>query len=211
MANNNAPYGFRVFQKLDGSSPNLALEAFTINSSDANLYFTGDPVALSSAAAGVLQPYFGSSVAPTMLGIFRGCEFFSPTVGRNVWSAFFPGSVSSSNPVTAYVITDPDMLYTVQASSGPIGSSQIGQVFNITAAQSSLGNQTTGVSAVSLNSSTASAQTAAAVAPFKLWGTLTSMSSINVGVAGGDDTTAFNTVVVKPNTTVRTVLTGIST
>jgi hypothetical protein len=214
MPNNNAPYGFRQLAKPDGNQPNFGTQAFVINSSDANLYFTGDPVALSSVAVGALQPYFGSSVAPVCLGIFQGCEFFSPVVGKVIWSPFFPGAVSSSSPVTAYVVTDPDTLWTVQCSSGPLGSSNMGQNFNITGS-SSLGNQATGISVVTLNSSTVVTQVSstnlATPQPFKIWNSLNGYSSINSAYPGGDDTVAFNTMVVKPATWQRNYIGGLST
>ena len=52
------------------------------------------------------------------LGVFAGCEYYNPTVNRVTWSPYFPGSVGSSSPVTAYVITDPEMTFIASSKYG---------------------------------------------------------------------------------------------
>src|SRR5882672_6646502 len=154
MANTNSPFGFRSFGHMDGSAPTMGRQRYIINSSDTNLYFTGDPVALSSAAPGAIAPYSGSSLAPICLGIFAGCEYYNPSVARQFWGPYFPGNLgTSSSPCNAYIITDPEMQFVVQASSGPVTSSWIGYGANIISAVSSLGNTTTGISNVTIASS----------------------------------------------------------
>ncbi len=124
-------------------------------SSDTNAYFTGDLVAVSSTPSALgttIAPYVAASNY-VALGVFMGCEFFSPTVGRNVWSATFPGSVGSSNIGNAYICTDPDQRYIAQVSttSAIFNSSWIG--LGVTLATSGSGNTTTGQSAQAIASS----------------------------------------------------------
>lgn len=207
MANTSAAFGYRSFGHRDGSAPTMGMERLFIFSSDTNLYFTGDPVARSSATPGCIQPFLGSSLVPQLCGIFAGCEFFNTTVNRQVWSPFFPGSVgTSSASVIAYVITDPEMQYLVQCSSGPITSSFIGQNVNTLSPGSSLGNQTTGISAVQLSAT----PTAGSSLPFKIVDFYSNFAP--PGVNGVDNTTAFNMVVVVPNQTDRRAgTTGLTT
>jgi hypothetical protein len=208
MANTNSPFGFRSFGHRDGSAPTMGMTKYTINSSDANLYFTGDPVALSSAAYGVLSPYNGSSLAPRMVGIFAGCEYYNPSIGRVTWNSFFPGSVSSSSPVTAYVIDDPDMQFVVQASSAGFGSSMVGGNANILSGQSSLGNQTTGISNVTLASSMG--LVAGSSYPFSIVDAYSNFAP--PGVNGTDNSSAYNWMIVVPNNTFRRApVTGVTT
>jgi hypothetical protein len=198
MANNNAPFGFRSFGHRDGSAPTMGLQKFTINSSDTNLYFTGDPVALSG---GVLTPYNGSSGTPVIQGIFNGCEYFSPSVGRVVWSSFFPGAVSSSNPVIAYVISDPEMTFVVQGSSTPITSSMVGLNINVLTSQSSLGNQTTGISAVTVASTQVATNSSFPFQIVDLYSNFAPVSATNS--PGTDNASNFNDVIVALNFTAR--------
>jgi len=211
MANVFSPFGFRQFRRLDGGAPTAGFDTLSIASSDTNLYFTGDPVATSASHPYVTVPSTGVS---QLRGIFLGCEFFSPTVGRKVWSPFFPGSVQTSsgtNDAIAWVCTDPDMMWIVQTSTGTtVTSTMIGSNFAFTVAASSLGNQTTGISNVSLASSTA---TTTSSGPFRLmdfwsnWNAPTSGNfsfSANIPgtgavVNGTDNTSAGMIVVVAPN------------
>lgn len=199
MANTNGPFGFRAFGHQDGMAPTMGLQRYVINSSDTSLYFTGDTVTLSGGVLSIYNGSSGSGSAGIALGVFNGCEFFSAAVGRVVWSSFFPGNLgTSSSPCNAYVQTDPEMQYVVQCSSAAITSSQIGQNANVLTTQSSLGNQTTGVSATVLQST---ALTNSASAPYKIVDLYSNFAP--PGVNGTDNTTNFNAVIVAPNNWVR--------
>src|SRR5258708_2277526 len=125
MANISAPFGFRQFRRFDGGAPTAGFDTLTIASSDTSVIGTGDCViTIQSTAPGAAGSYVSAVLASSGIaqirGVFFGCEFFSPTVGRKVWSPFFPGSVATScgtNDAQAWVCTDPDMLYTVQYST----------------------------------------------------------------------------------------------
>ncbi len=108
MANTFAPFGFRQFGTLEGNSPTYGLTRRYLASSDTNLYFTGDVVALSTFIPGFITlPASGISPTNPILGIFAGCEFFSPSVGRVVWSSFFPGNTTSGPLEHRPVVTRP--------------------------------------------------------------------------------------------------------
>jgi len=182
-------------------------------SSDTSLYFTGDVVINSTTNPGFISlPTSGVTTGSTgsvpILGVFAGCEFFSPTVGRVVWSSFFPGNTTSSSPCNAYIIEDPNQLFLVQCTSGAtVGTSQIGSGFGFTStgAQPS-GNQTTGISNISLVSTTV---VNTAGAPFRLVDTTSNYAP--PGTNGTDGTTPGAIVVVAFNNQLRRGLTGPST
>lgn len=198
MVNPTGGFGFRVYGHIGGAAPTYELEQTYINSSDATLYFQGDLVYRSSAG-NFLQS--GSSASGTYipLGVFRGCEFFSVTAGRVVWSPNYPGSVGSNaanGQTRAWVISDPNVLFTCVGGSSGTGATFVAAdcAFNATSvtSQSSLGNTTTGQSAMLLSTTT----TANASAPWKIWDLLA-----NRAVSGtpGTDAAAWNQVIVKPN------------
>lgn len=209
MANTNSPFGFRSYGHRDGSAPTMGLEKFNIYSSASVSFYSGDPVAQSSASPGFLQLYAGTGATPICLGIFYGCEYYSPSVGRVVWSpSYVTGTgATSSNPVTAYVITDPEMQFVVQASSAGIGSSMAGYNATVLAGTMGAGDSLTGQSAATL------ASTVGAVAgssyPFRIIGVYSDYAP--PGVNGTDNSSAYNIVVVAPNNWSRKSLTGMTT
>lgn len=208
LANTFAPFGFRTFGRQEGSAPTAGLTRLYLLSSDTNSYFTGDPVAVSSAS--LVPGYITLPTSGTLTqvaGIFLGCEYYSPTVGRVVWSATFPGNVGSSSPCNAYVCTDPDQLFTVQCTTtAVVGTSAIALNVGWASSLQSAGNTTTGVSNVALNSSTISANSSL---PFRIVDTTSNYAP--PGVNGADGTTAGAIVVVAPNNWARRTLTSYST
>jgi len=203
---------------MDGAAPTMGLTRRYLASSDTNLYFTGDVVVLSTAIPGFIGlpssgVNTGSTGAPNpILGIFAGCEFFSPTVGRVIWSANFPGNTTSSSPCNAYVIEDPNQLFTVQGTTTTVlGTSAIGLNIGFTSTGAlgiqSGGNLTTGISNVALASSTATLGGAGLA--FRIVDT--SSGYAPPGVNGADGTTAGAIMVVAFNNQLRRSLTVAST
>lgn len=203
MANTVAPFGFKPWSHRDGSTPTMGFDTLYIASSDTNLYFTGDPVATNATGPYITLPSTGTV---QIAGIFVGCEFWNNGAGRMQWNAFFPGTVSGSTAdVKAYVITDPEMQFLAQTSSlGAITSSMVNNNIGFTGSVSSLGNQTTGQSVVSLNSTTLASTT---TMPFRIVGLYSNWGP--PGTNGTDNTTAGNFVIVAPNNWDRKNLTGI--
>ena len=161
MANTSAPFGFRQFGQREGTAPTAGFDRCFGLSSDPNVYYTGDLVAISSQS---LSPGYitnASSVATSgvpVYGVFLGCEYYSPQAKQVVWDKYFPGNVGSSAPWNAYVCTNPEQLYIAQGTSAAVlGTSCIGYGINWTSslAPSSAGtsgNTTSGLSVVSLQS-----------------------------------------------------------
>jgi len=181
-------------------------------SSDTNLYFTGDVVQLSTSIPGFITlPASGTTTGNPILGIFAGCEFFSPTVGRVVWSSFFPGNTTSSSPCNAYVIEDPNQLFLVQGTTTAVlGTSAIGMNVGFTSTGAlgiqSGGNQTTGISNVALVSSNVASLSSF---PFRIVDTTSNYAP--PGTNGTDGTSPGAIMVVSLNNSLRRSLTAQST
>ena len=214
MANTFGPFGFRSFGDMDGAAPTMGLTRRYLASSDTNLYFTGDVVCLSTGALSPLGyitlPASGTTMSP-VLGVFAGCEYYSPSVGRTIWSSYFPGNTTSSSPCNAYIIEDPNQLFTVQCTTtAVVGTSAIGLNFGFTSSDTTApqksGNQTTGISNIALQSTSVTANTSL---PFRLVDTTSNYYP--PGVNGADGTTAGAIVVVSLNNSLRRSLTGAST
>jgi hypothetical protein len=205
MANTFSPFGFRQFRRLDGGAPTAGFDTLTIASSDTNVIGTGDCVVTSATGPYVTAPSSGFS---QIRGVFMGCEFYSPTFQRKVWSPYFPGSVattSGTNDAQAWVCTDPEMLYTVQGSTtGAITSSMVNLNFAISSGAFGGANTTTGISALTLASTTFSSTN---TLPWRLWDLWSNWAP--PGTNGTDNTNPGNYVIVQPNNFDRSNLTGI--
>jgi len=211
MANTFSPFGFRPFGRREGGAPTAGMERMFIVSSDTNAYFTGDVVALSSATTGTnpntISLWSGSS-GMIAAGVFVGCKYYSPDVGRTIWNNYFPGSVGSSNVCEAYVITDPEQLFIAQASttSGICGTSLINLGISVASSLQTSGNTLSGQSYLALSSS--SVGLASSLAPFRVVDSYS--NSAPPGVNGTSTDSAGNILIVAPNNWMRKNLTAAS-
>jgi hypothetical protein len=156
MANTQAYFGFTQYQGGAGGAPTFAQSVRRIASSNSTAIYTGDPVmpVVSTANGYITQAAPGTT---TLAGIFVGCRYLNTSIGRVVWSNYWPGS-GASGDVEAYVIDDPASRFIVQTSTTSfpmtgtattMGSGVIGQY-----AQFSIGtgNTSTGRSGAYLSS-----------------------------------------------------------
>ena len=216
MANVYSPFGFRQFGHRDGSPPTGGLQRIFINSSDTNLYFTGDLVSLSSLGGGgnVISPSSGGSptTGSPQVGIFNGCEYYNSNVGRTVWASWFPGNLSAISTTNGYAIgyiqSDPEMQYLVQASTAvTMGASNIGSNVTVSLGLSSQGNQTTGISAMCVVSSLAVVASSYPFTIVDFWANFVAPAGPQVaafstgasGINGTDTTSPGPILVVAPN------------
>lgn len=213
MANTFSPFGFRSFGRMDGGAPTAGMDRMFIASSDTSLYFTGDVVSLSSGSVGAnpntISLWSGSS-GYIPVGIFVGVEYFQPSTNRVQWNSYFPGSVGSSSPCNAYVVSDPEQLYIAQASttSGVVGTSIIGFGIGIASSLQAAGNTFSGVSNLALASSAIAA--AGSTLPFRVVDVYANYAPPGVnGTSSGAEGGAI--LVVRPNNFLRNSLTGAST
>lgn len=210
MANTFSPFGFRAFGRQEGGSPTAGLTRLYLASSDPNSYYTGDVVSISSQsgpAGYITLPASGTTIGSPIAGIFMGCEYYSPSVGRVIWSSWFPGNVGSSSPCNAYVVTDPDQLYTVQGTTTAVlGTSCIGLNVGFASSLQTTGNTLSGISGLALNSTTVSGNSSL---PFRIVDTTSNYAP--PGVNGTDGTSAGAIMVVQLNNAMRRSLTAVST
>lgn len=210
MVNTFSPFGFRSFGRSEGGAPTAGLTKLNLLSSDTNSYYTGDVVTVSSqslVAGYITLPASGTTTGSPIQGIFQGCEFYSPTQASVVWRPYFPASVGSSSPCLAYVITDPDQLFTVQCTTtAVIGTSCIGLNIGFASSLQTTGNTLSGISGLALNSSTVSGNSSL---PFRIVDTTSAYAP--PGVNGADGTSAGAIVVVAFNNQARRSLTAVST
>ena len=217
MANITSPFGAQDLRRIDGGSPTMGLEQHWIMSSDPTAIFNGDLVQANLQTPVTGNPYSyitqGTSALATGVGsykgVFRGCEYYSPTVGRIIWSQYFPGT-GSSGDIKCYVQTDGNLMYLAQATSAAVlGSSNISQTIQTTGTTSagnasSNGNTTTGISAAQVGSSSVSSAATNSSYAWRIYGFYTDVlgggsSAFATYVNGLDNTSPGQVLVLLPN------------
>ena len=115
MANTQAYFGFTQYQGGAGGAPTMAQSVRRIASGNSTAIYTGDPVmpVVSTANGYITQASPGST---TLAGIFVGCKYLNTSLGRTIWSNYWPGS-GATGDVEAYVIDDPNARFIVQTST----------------------------------------------------------------------------------------------
>lgn len=178
MANTNAPFGFRQYIG-SGSAPTYEQVVRKIKSDDTTPVYFGDAVIPKTAG------YIGQATASTvrMEGIFVGCKYTSVSQKRTVWSRYWPGS-DATGDVTAYLISDPNARFVVQAGGTAIGFANIGEYIQLNVGT---GNAASGTSGMYVESPATTV-----TLPF----IVVSCIEDPPGSPGADISTAYNWVVV---------------
>jgi hypothetical protein len=220
MANTNAPNGFQQYSGT-GSAPTYEQVALSISptSSTNPQIFSGDPVAQLSTGyicqlgtnSTTNTPAAGSGY---LVGVFIGCKYLSVSAKRTTWSNYFPGvgDVNSAAGVEAYVITDPNAKFIVQAGSTAVGIADIGVNIgvaygtgtgtNTNTLGTTPGNVSTGLSTAYADST--SVVGTAATYPFRIVGLANYApdgSNPLQSIPGNDYTAAYNRIIVSFNNT----------
>lgn len=189
MANVLSPFGFQPMGTVGGSTPNFKLSTRLIASGNGTAIYKGDAVMpVTGTSTGYIIQYAAGTVATC--GVFWGCTYLSVSQGKRVWMPYWPGA-DASGDVTAYVLDDPQLMFMVQASAGPITLANVNQ--NITVTATPVGNTTTGLSGMLV-----SGPTTTATLPFTIVGLVQDPPGTN----GTDITTAYNYVNVTFNNAV---------
>lgn len=203
MANSSVGFGFRPFGHRDGSAPTAGMSRYWVSTADTFPHFTGDLVQMSSANPGYIANYYNPASSGVPVGVAVGFEYYSPTVGRVVWDKQIPATPGSVNQSTqggaiAYVIDDPEMQFLGRVQSSAWNPILIGNSISISTQPGSLssnGNTTTGISVMTLNSSTI-VTTQASSYPFVVVGVYSEYAP--PGADGTDNSSNYNIVVVAP-------------
>jgi len=226
MANTiaNPTGGFQAFGRMEGGSPTAGLTPAWISSTDALAIWRGDPVIScpsslygTGGSGAYITSVQNSSDGNPLRGIFQGCEYYQPTVGRVVWSNTWPGTVTgSTGDIRAYVIDDPQQVFLAQASTGAaLTSSFVNLNVNITTNTiSTLGNVQTGLSNATLGASTVTSSNLRQFRIVDFYSAYAPPGVPAVGTAafvnGTDNTTPANMVIVRLNNCDRLNLTARS-
>lgn len=183
MANTVAPFGFKPIRRLDGAAwtschttRKMQITAGALNRGDVVKTLADGTVAVSAAAA-----------AAANCGIYVGCHYLSLSMGYPIWTNYWPGSGAGGSYVDAFIIDDPNVVYEVQASAGPITMADIGASADVVVTAS-----TTGFSKWALGAPTVGAGSDAL--PFKI--VALGNSGTPIPLDGYDITSANNIVEV---------------
>ena len=120
MANIDAAFGLRPYERTGSNYNNQGVNAYPINfdgltTGTTSLIWTGTPVIpLASGLIDVPGNANGGTVP--LLGVFMGCKYIA-TDGTPTWSSYWPGyaAVKASTEATAYVADDPNALFVINA------------------------------------------------------------------------------------------------
>lgn len=154
MATQYAPSGLGPSRPFMGLAPSYATNPYLIKSTYTAAIGFGDLVeSLGSSNAGYVGIYTAGDTHA--LGVFAGCQYYSTTTQQWIFSNQWPsGGVATSGNIIAFVIDDPQQVYTIQVSGGPVLQASVG--LNADLVTNGTPNSTTGISTAGLDYSTVS-------------------------------------------------------
>ena len=151
MTSTAAPFGLRPIGRLDSGSLEV-FRQYPIKSGESTAIVHGEVVHLvnaSNATTIAKQTATGdTSNEIDIEGIFMGCRYTDPNSGQLTFSQIWPANTVASDAM-AYVVDDPNVLFTIQASAAITNTRDI-YCKNSVFVQTS-GNTTLGISRVTLN------------------------------------------------------------
>jgi len=192
MANIDSAFGFRPIKRLDGAAwtGNHNTRRMLTNAPALN---RGDVV--QALPSGYVQAAPATVADHSALGIFVGCHYLQASLGYPIWSNYWPGA-GAVGEVDAFIIDDPNVVFEVQATAGPILIADVGMTANPTVVAS-----TTGFSKWTLATPAASA-----TAMFRVVALGDPAPMVGNGY---DATTAFNIVQVAWNDQIYRQMVGV--
>jgi len=147
MANVNKPFGLRPLGNLSATGSQKQY-GYLIEDTQVGAIYQGDLVTLKDGY--ILKFLPGTHTAA--VGVFNGCFYIDPTTGKPTWKNYYPGSINiTSGTIQADVIDDPSQLFIIQADEDVV-QADFGKNADVTA--STTGSNTTGLSNMTLDSST---------------------------------------------------------
>ena len=150
MSATSAPFGLRPAFHPSGLDRAQAL-AGGITSGYSTQILKGQPVAYA-ASSGTIVPITANSTNAAWSGAFAGVQW-TDTTGRARVSNYWPANTAyTAGTCTAYFYNDQNIVYEIQAD-GSMAQTTIGNEYNFSNVTS--GSTTTGLSAATLNASSA--------------------------------------------------------
>ena len=156
MANINAAFGLRPYERSGSNYNNQGVNAYPINiegmsDGTTSKIWTGSAVIpLGSGLIDIVGAAAGGTVP--LLGVFMGCKY-TALDGTPAWSAHFPGyaAIKAQTEATAFIADNPDALFVINAD-GPLPDAD--RFSNMNFATMITGNDTSGYSLGELDVST---------------------------------------------------------
>ena len=147
MANVDKPFGLRPLGNLSATGSQKQY-GYEIADNQAGAIYQGDLVTVYD---GYLVK-FAPATHTAAVGVFNGCNYIDPSSGKPTWKNYYPGSVDiTAGTIQADVIDDPSQLFIIQCDEDAV-QADFGKNADVTA--STTGSTTTGLSAMTLDSST---------------------------------------------------------
>ena len=156
MANIDAAFGLRPYERLGSNYNNQGVNAYPLNfdgasSGTTSKIWTGSPVKpLASGLIDIVGAVGGGTVP--LLGVFMGCNYIA-TDGTPTWSPYWPGyaAIKPSTKATAFVADNPDALFVINANAALPDNDLF---INCDFATATTGTDTSGYSLAELDPST---------------------------------------------------------
>lgn len=206
MANTQGPYGAVQQGAVTGGPVNFAVSGnppFRISSAYATAIGFGDLVTLVAATpTGYINRWTAGSGSASVqaAGIFYGCRYYSTSQKKSVWNNYWPGS-DATGDVEAFVCSDPNAQFMIQAYSDAIGQAYVGCTADVNMGTV---NTVTGLSGMALITPSTSSPT---TLPFKVVSIVTTPPGAN----GTDSASSYNNVIVGFNNMIFKSLATIDT
>jgi len=197
LANTQQQFGFQPYGSVSGHTPNFGLRRVQIAYNYTTALFRGDPVNINASGNLVIAP----SATGIVGGIFWGCEYTTnaPLTALPVKSRYWPGVAlsSSSLVVTAYIYTEPDMLFLAAELGSGAALSALDVGSNIGWNAGAGGNTATGISSYVLDEGSLAVT---ATYPFKIMDLYSTYAPPGVN---GAQAGVYNWAIVKLNSSER--------
>jgi|TARA_R110000787_G_scaffold1208_1_gene4342 hypothetical protein len=156
MANINAAFGLRPYERSGSNYNNQGVNAYPINiegmsDGTTSKIWTGSAVIpLGSGLIDIVGAAAGGTVP--LLGVFMGCKY-TALDGTPAWSAHFPGyaAIKAQTEATAFIADNPDALFVINADGALPDADRFS---NMNFATMITGNDTSGYSLGELDVST---------------------------------------------------------
>lgn len=196
VANTNAPFGLREWiGTLGAGAYPSATIVRQIAYDNGTAIYTGDLV--KNLDTGYVAQWSAGTAVSQLAGVFVGCKYKSTSMGRTVWSPYWPGTdVASTEKVYAYLApcnlaTPP--VFLIQSDSTGVAFADIGLNGDVTVGS---GSAATGRSGMVLNAT--STLNTTPTLPLRIMGLYSDYGPPGVS---GAQSGAYNWVIVAANVT----------
>ena len=156
MANIDAAFGLRPYERIGSNYNNQGINAYPLNfdgltTGSTSKIYTGTPVI--PLASGLIDlPGNANGGTVPLLGVFMGCKYIA-TDGTPTWAPYWPGyaAIKPSTEATAFVADNPDALFVINANAALPDNDLF---INCNFATATTGTDTSGYSLAELDPST---------------------------------------------------------